>query len=48
MGFWDLVVADIHGIRPAELIEAQKRVRKYSEHFACMYRMRWSLRQTGS
>ena len=25
MDFWDMVVADIHGIRPAELIEAQKK-----------------------
>ena len=22
MDFWDMVVADVHGIRPAELIEA--------------------------
>ena len=28
MDFWDMVVADIHGIRPAELIEAQKEGRK--------------------
>ncbi len=28
MGFWDMVVADIHGIRPAELIEAQKNGQK--------------------
>ena len=24
MGFWDFVVSEIHGIRPSELIEAQK------------------------
>lgn len=24
MGFWDLVVSEIHGIRPAELMEARK------------------------
>ncbi len=28
MDFWDMVVADIHGIRPAELIEAQKEGKK--------------------
>ena len=28
MAFWDFVVSDIHGIRPAELIEAQKNVQK--------------------
>ena len=28
MGFWDMVVANIHGIRPAELIEAQKNGQK--------------------
>ena len=36
MGFWDLVVADIHGIRPAELLEAQKMGRRYLGHFAFM------------
>ena len=28
MAFWDFVVSDIHGIRPAELLEAQKEGRK--------------------
>ena len=28
MAFWDMVVADIHGIRPGELIEAQKQGKK--------------------
>ena len=28
MAFWDMVVADVHGIRPAELIEEQKKGRK--------------------
>ena len=28
MDFWDMVVADVHGIRPAELIEAQKNGQK--------------------
>ncbi|MGM9662752.1 MAG: double-cubane-cluster-containing anaerobic reductase [Oscillospiraceae bacterium] len=28
MAFWDFVVSDIHGIRPAELIEAQKNGQK--------------------
>ena len=28
MAFWDFVVSDIHGIRPAELLEAQKAGRK--------------------
>lgn len=36
MGFWDLVVADIHGIRPAELIEAQKKGQKVFGTF-CVY-----------
>lgn len=36
MDFWDMVVADIHGIRPAELIEAQKEGRKVFGTF-CVY-----------
>ena len=36
MGFWDMVVADIHGIRPAELIEEQKKGRKVFGTF-CVY-----------
>lgn len=36
MDFWDMVVADIHGIRPAELIEAQKKGQKVFGTF-CVY-----------
>ncbi len=36
MGFYDFVVADIHGIRPSELIEAQKNGRKVFGTF-CVY-----------
>lgn len=36
MAFWDMVVADIHGIRPAELLEAQKDGRKVFGTF-CVY-----------
>jgi benzoyl-CoA reductase/2-hydroxyglutaryl-CoA dehydratase subunit BcrC/BadD/HgdB len=36
MSFWDMVVADIHGIRPAELIEAQKNGQKVFGTF-CVY-----------
>ena len=36
MGFWDKVVADVHGIRPAELIEAQKNGQKVFGTF-CVY-----------
>lgn len=36
MDFWDMVVADVHGIRPAELIEAQKQGRKVFGTF-CVY-----------
>ena len=36
MAFWDMVVSDIHGIRPAELIEAQKEGRKVFGTF-CLY-----------
>lgn len=25
MDFWDMVIAEVHGIRPAELIEEQKK-----------------------
>ena len=28
MDFWDLVISEVHGIRPAELIEEQKQGRK--------------------
>ncbi len=36
MDFWDMVVAEIHGIRPAELIEAQKKGQKVFGTF-CVY-----------
>ncbi len=36
MAFWDMVVADIHGIRPAELLEAQKNGQKVFGTF-CVY-----------
>ena len=36
MGFWDLVVSEIHGIRPAELVEAQKNGQKVFGTF-CVY-----------
>ena len=36
MAFWDMVVADVHGIRPAELIEEQKKGRKVFGTF-CTY-----------
>lgn len=36
MDFWDMVVADVHGIRPAELIEAQKNGQKVFGTF-CVY-----------
>ena len=36
MGFWDFVVSEIHGIRPKELIEAQKNGQKVFGTF-CVY-----------
>ena len=36
MDFWDMVVADIHGIRPSELIEEQKKGKKVFGTF-CVY-----------
>lgn len=36
MEFWDMVIADVHGIRPAELIEEQKKGRKIFGTF-CLY-----------
>ncbi|MDO5334658.1 MAG: double-cubane-cluster-containing anaerobic reductase [Coriobacteriia bacterium] len=36
MAFWDMVVSDIHGIRPAELIEAQESGQKVIGTF-CVY-----------
>ena len=39
MDFWDMVIAEVHGIRPAEL---RKKDVKYSEHFAYMYQMKLS------
>lgn len=36
MDFWDLVISEVHGIRPAELIEAQKQGRKVFGTF-CVY-----------
>ena len=45
MDYYNMVVADIHGIRPAELIEHQKKVVKYSVLSASMYRTRSYLQQ---
>lgn len=39
MDFWDLVISEVHGIRPAELIAAQKE-EKYLAPSACMCRMK--------
>lgn len=36
MDFWDLVISEVHGIRPAELIEAQKNGQKVFGTF-CVY-----------
>lgn len=36
MDFWDMVIAEVHGIRPAELIEAQKNGQKVFGTF-CVY-----------
>ncbi len=36
MEFWDFVISEVHGIRPAELIEAQKEGRKVFGTF-CVY-----------
>ncbi len=36
MDFWDMVISDVHGIRPAELIEAQKNGQKVFGTF-CVY-----------
>lgn len=46
MDYYNFVVAEIHGVRPAELIEHQKKAEKCLEHFASMYRMKLCLRQT--
>lgn len=45
MDYYNMVVADIHGIRPAELIEHQKKAAKSSVHSVYMYRTRSYLRQ---
>ena len=36
MDYWDLVVSEVHGLRPAELVEAQKQGRKVFGTF-CVY-----------
>lgn len=36
MAFWDMVAADVHGIRPAELVEEKKKGRKVFGTF-CTY-----------
>ena len=36
MDFWDLVISEVHGIRPAELVEEQKKGRKVFGTF-CVY-----------
>lgn len=45
MDYYNMVVADIHGIRPAELIEHQKKAEKYLERSVYMFRTRLYLRQ---
>lgn len=40
MDYYNMVVADIHGIRPAELIEHQKKAERYSALSASMCRMK--------
>ena len=40
MAFWDMVVADVHGIRPAELIEEHERgIVRDAENFHQIGRM---------
>ena len=36
MDFWDLVISEVHGIRPAELIKEQEKGRKVFGTF-CVY-----------
>lgn len=36
MAFWDMVISEVHGIRPAELVEAKKQGRKVVGTF-CLY-----------
>ena len=46
MGFWDFVVSEIHGIRPAELVEARKNGQKVFGTFCVMCPMKWSSQPT--
>lgn len=48
MDYFNFVVAEIHGVRPAELIEHQKKAGKYSGHSVSMCRMKLYLQQMRS
>lgn len=48
MDYFYTVAGDIHGLRPAELIEAQKAGKKFSVPSASLFPMKSSLRQTES
>lgn len=45
MDYYNFVVAEIHGVRPAELIEHQKKAGKYLELSVYMFRMKLYLQQ---
>lgn len=45
MDYYNFVVAEIHGVRPAELIEHQKKVERFLELSVCMFRMKLYLRR---
>lgn len=40
MDFWDLVISEVHGIRPAELIKEQEKDVKFSVLSVYMYQMK--------
>jgi len=45
MDYYNMVVADIHGIRPSELLEHQKKAERFSVHSAFMCLMKLFLQQ---
>ena len=46
MDFWDLVISEVHGIRPAELIKEQEKDVKFSVLSVYMYQMKLLSPQT--
>ena len=48
MDFYDFVVSEIHGVRPAGLLNTRRKAEKYLAPSVSMSTMKWSLPREGS